>query len=236
MYHNVTPHWTDDIFTIDESLFGEHLHWLKRTRHQAVTLAHIADWLDDRIALPSRAFLITFDDGYLDNLELAWPLLQRFQATACIFVTVKWCESGTSQSTSRKYPMLSWSNLRQLAEAGVEIGAHSLSHPFLTDLDVETAWQEIYRAKHKIEDHVGREVYAFSYPNSRQNEAIRDMVRRAGYRLAFGGSSGLNRKGMDRFNLNRPCIFNSCNAAEFVLSICTGVDARDRYRVWRSKR
>jgi peptidoglycan/xylan/chitin deacetylase (PgdA/CDA1 family) len=236
MYHNVTRIRTNDIFTIEERLFKEHLHWLKLTRHHPVSIAQIIDWLDGRHSLPPRAYIITFDDGYLDNLELALPMLQDYRATACIFVTVNWCEVGKPLSTNRNYPMLSWSNLRQLADAGIEIGAHTLSHPFLTDLEPKTAWEEIYSAKLEIEDHLGREVSAFSYPNSRHNQAIRDMVRQAGYRLAFGGSNGLNRKSTDRYNLCRPSVYNVCNRAEFVLSICTGVHARERYWKWRSDR
>jgi peptidoglycan/xylan/chitin deacetylase (PgdA/CDA1 family) len=236
MYHNITPNWTDDIFTVQENLFAEHLHWLQLTGHQPVTLAQIASWLDGQNSLPARAYLITFDDGYLDNLERALPLLQRFHATACIFVTTNWCDAGKSSPGARKYPMLTWAHLRQLAEAGVEIGAHTLSHPFLTDVEPTIAWKEIYNAKRVVEDHLGREVHAFSYPNSKHNITIRDMVRKAGYQLAFGGSSGLCHKHTDRYNLYRPCIYNNCKLSEFILSICTGFDVRARYRQWRNQR
>ena len=87
MYHNVVHHWSDDIYTVQESLFAQHLQWMRLTDHHPVTISQIADWLDGRGSLPSRAYLITFDDGYLDNLEVALPLLQQFRATAYIFVT-----------------------------------------------------------------------------------------------------------------------------------------------------
>lgn len=235
MYHNITPARTDDIFSVDVNLFAHQLHWLKLTGYQPVTISQIANWLDGRITLSSRSFMLTFDDGYLDNLELALPLLQRFQATACIFITTKWCEAGERQQGTRKYAMLTWATLRRLANAGVEIGAHTLSHPFLTEIDSEAAWAEIYQSKCEIEDRLGLEVQAFSYPNSKQTPIIRDMVQKAGYRLAFGGSSGLNYKNTDRYNLNRPCVYNFCKVPEFLLSISTGIDARAHYRNARAR-
>ena len=125
--------------------------------------------------------------------------------------------------------MLTWSQLRQLADAGVEVGAHTVTHPFLTDIAPESGWEEIYLAKQEIEDRLGREVQAFSYPNSKHNQLIREMVQRAGYRLAFGGNSGLSHRETDRYNLCRPCIYNYCKVPEFLLSISTGVDVRTRY-------
>ena len=128
--------------------------------------------------------------------------------------------------------MLTWSQLRQLADAGVEVGAHTVTHPFLTEIAPERAWEEIHHAKHEIEDRLGREVQAFSYPNSKHNPLIREMVQRAGYRLAFGGNLGLSRRETDRYNLYRPCICNYCKVPEFLLSISTGVDVRTPYDNW----
>ncbi len=232
MYHNVVHHWSDDIYTVQESLFAQHLQWLRLTHHHPVTISQIADWLDGRGSLPSRAYLITFDDGYLDNLEVALPLLQQFRATACIFVTTSWCGIKEGPPSTRGYPMLTWPQLRQLADAGVEVGAHTVTHPFLTDIAPESAWEEIYQAKHEIEDRLGREVQAFSYPNSKHNQLIREMVQRAGYRLAYGGNSGLSRRETDRYNFSRPCIHNFCKVPEFLLSISTGVDVRTRCGNW----
>ncbi len=125
--------------------------------------------------------------------------------------------------------MLTWSQLKQLADAGIEVGAHTVTHPFLTDIAPKSAWEEIHQAKLEIEDRLGREVQAFSYPNSKHNQLIREMVQRAGYRLAFGGSPGLSRRETDRYNLYRSCIYNFCKVPEFLLSISTGIDARIRY-------
>ena len=236
MYHNVIHTWSDNIFTVQESLFAQHLQWLKLSGHHPVTISQIADWLDGRSSLPSRAYIITFDDGYLDNLEVALPLLKQFEATACIFVTTSWCGKKDLPSATTGYPILSWPQLRQLADAGVDIGAHTVSHPFLTDIAPESAWEEIHQAKHEIEDRLGLEAQAFSYPNSKHNQLIREMVQRAGYLLAFGGNPGLSHRETDRYNLYRPTIFNFCKVLEFGLSICTGVDMRSRYRDWKRQR
>src|SRR2546427_3424135 len=178
MYHSISRDETTNPYTLMERQFEEQLRLLKRAGYQSVTTSQIADWLDKRGSLPGRAVHITFDDGYLDNLEVALPLLQRYQFSACIFITTDWCgdeQRRFNQLGERTCPMLTWSELRQLADAGMDIGAHSTSHPFLTELPAEQAWQEIHRSKQELEQHLGQEVAAFSYPNSRHNQAIREM-------------------------------------------------------------
>jgi peptidoglycan/xylan/chitin deacetylase (PgdA/CDA1 family) len=132
--------------------------------------------------------------------------------------------------------MLTWNELKYLAANGVEIGAHTVTHPFLTELDHEAAWREISQCKHELEQQVGVEIRAFSYPNSRHNAEIREMVRQAGYAFAFGGSAALNARPVDRYNLARPCVYNRCGAAEFVFSLGTGLHLRQRYWDWRKQR
>jgi peptidoglycan/xylan/chitin deacetylase (PgdA/CDA1 family) len=129
--------------------------------------------------------------------------------------------------------MLTWNELRQLANSGIEIGSHTISHPFLTEQKSKDAWEEIYKSKLEIERILGLEVQAFSYPNSKHDQSIRDMVRQAGYKLAFGGVSGLNHHDADRYNLYRSCVYNPCPVPEFVFSICTGLHLRERYWNWR---
>lgn len=235
MYHSITRDGANNPYSIDERRFEEQLRWLRQTGHQSVSIAQVADWLDGYASLPSRAVLITFDDGYLDNLEVALPLLQRYLFSACIFVSTNWIgekERHYSQLGEKMLPMLTWEELRQLANAGIDIGSHTLSHPFLTELPAERAWEEIHQAKQELERHLGRETLAFSYPNSRHNANLREMVKRAGYRLAFSGYPGGDMLYRDHYNLYRLCIYNNRSKAEFVFNTIIGMDLRGLYWNW----
>ena len=238
MYHSIAHESSDNLFALHARDFDAHLRWLKMSGHQPVTLAQIADWLSGRGSLPRQAYIITFDDGYLDNLEYALPLLQKYQATACIFISTGWSAEEKRQFSplgQEDLPMLTWSELKYLASQGVEIGAHTVTHPFLPQLDHESAWKEISQCKRDIEEKVGVEVLAFSYPNSKYTQEIKELVRQAGYTLAFGGGTTLNQRTRDRYALTRPCIYNGCSAMEFGLSICTGLHARQHYWDWRKR-
>jgi len=81
---------------------------------------------------------------------------------------------------------LSASDLRELAKAGFEIGAHTVTHPVLTDIDGDAVTREVEQSKQTLEAVLGREVTSFAYPKGRHNRDVVKRVRQAGYRCARG--------------------------------------------------
>jgi peptidoglycan-N-acetylglucosamine deacetylase len=131
---------------------------------------------DDRPTIPPVVVTTSWDDGDRLDLKLA-ELLARKGLAATLYIATG--ELGKAST-------LSASDLRELAKAGFEIGAHTVTHPVLTDIDGDSVTREVAESKQTLETVLGREVSSFAYPKGRYNSEVVDRVREAGYRCARG--------------------------------------------------
>ena len=126
----------------------------------------------------SKAVVVTtsWDDGHACDLKLA-DLLGSRGLPGTFYVT-----SGSLGQASA----LSAADVRGLANAGFEIGAHTVTHPVLTDLSADEVFREAMESKDTLEEILGKEVCSFAYPKGRSNPRVAEQVKRAGYRCARG--------------------------------------------------
>ena len=135
---------------------------------------------------PGRAAL-TFDDGLVDNLTALVPILQELRAPATVFVVSGWL--GQAHPAAPWTRIVSDGELRELRQAGVEIGGHSATHADLSALAHEDALDEVLRGKQELEELLGEAVEVAAYPYGRTSpDAIR-AVRDAGFRAACSTSA-----------------------------------------------
>jgi peptidoglycan/xylan/chitin deacetylase (PgdA/CDA1 family) len=145
----------------------------------------------------SRHLVITFDDGYLDNHEVAAPRLQRQRLPACFFIATDFIGSNRVPWWDREAGIVSewmnWDQVRALAAQGFEIGAHTCNHVDLGVVAGEEARREITESGARLSAEIGARVALFSYPYGRKHqitETNRQLVRDAGYECcmsAYGG-------------------------------------------------
>ena len=148
------------------------------------------------------AVALTFDDGYADNHEYVLPVLRKYgNPPATVFLTAGLIDRDPQVCERfrvlRGTPVeaLEWPQVRELLAAGVEIGAHTYSHPNLIRLDQAAANHELRRSKELIEDRIGIAVDLFAYPfgkpnrhfNARTMEAVRDTGYRYGAAILYRG-------------------------------------------------
>lgn len=138
--------------------------------------------------------LITFDDGYEDNYEQAFPVLKRYRFPAVVFMT-----TGRIGHDG----WLSERQIRKMSCDGIEFGAHTVTHPHLTEISHEEAGSEIKSSGHMISDLLKRKARAFCYPFGDHNKEIRSMVEEAGYDCAFSVKVGVNHEGQDPYEIRR---------------------------------
>jgi peptidoglycan/xylan/chitin deacetylase (PgdA/CDA1 family) len=122
---------------------------------------------------------VTFDDGYLDNYTDAAPALERHSVKATFFVA-----TGALGGTLAGVPMMTRSQIRELADLGHEIGAHSVSHRKLPHLPIADVRREMSESRARLEDLVGRPVTSFAYPYGAFTEAVRGEAEAAGFDVA----------------------------------------------------
>ena len=188
MYHHVAPRdavpsapgpeegWQ---FSHSPEGFARQLIALRRRGYRFVPLAGIvADIQRDGAEDPMSA-AVTFDDGWADNYQFAFPVLKRLSIPATFFVTTAPRLDRISESSR-----MSLAQLKELQTEGMTIGGHSRSHPTLTQLPPEQARDEITGCKADLENMLGVAMEFFAYPGGAFNLDVARLTREAGYAAA----------------------------------------------------
>jgi peptidoglycan/xylan/chitin deacetylase (PgdA/CDA1 family) len=193
-YHSIHP--TRSFGSATPELFETHLQWLKQT----CDVVPLTKLLSSQCCDEPRSRVkvaITFDDGYLDNYEHAFPLLMKLGLPATFFLTVGLLEGDTQvlerfrslrQVDQEEMETLGWQQVREMSQAGMELGAHTYSHPNLALLGHAQLEFELKTAKDIMEQRLGRKVEGFAYPFGKPrrhfNSLTVERVRNAGYQYA----------------------------------------------------
>lgn len=192
MYHSIGASTTPSYrrFAVDPAMFAQHLDFLAGAGYQTLTMSELAD-LRRKAAgparLPARTVVLTFDDGFADFYTEALPALRRHGFTATLYVITGYV-GGRSEWLAADgegdRPILSWSQLREIAASGIECAAHSDTHPQLDALPTGLLRRELSRPKRVLEDRLQHAVRTFAYPFGYYSRRVRHLVEEAGYRSA----------------------------------------------------
>lgn len=188
-------------YVASEKAFRGHLQALKSTGFTGVS---VGKGLTDG---PERRVVITFDDGCETDLIVAAPLLKEHMFSATFYVVSGWVG---------KPGFLTTVQLRELASMGFEIGSHSRSHAFLSDLSPQQIQAEIDGSKRELEQILGQPVRHFSCPGGRSNQFVKDEVKAAGYESLALSAVGLNLRAADKFALSRVAVTANTTAETII--------------------
>ncbi len=160
-------------------VFREGLARLRARGHRAIRLEEAVACLRERRPLPSRAFVLTFDDGFQSVYAEAFPALREHGLTATVFLTVGAGDgAGDRRPAFEGRTMLSWPEIREMQAAGIEFGAHTLTHADLTRLSAPEIEAEMSGSKARIEAALGAPVASFAYPFGRYDRRSRELAER----------------------------------------------------------
>lgn len=186
--------------------FRRQLAALERAGFRPVSPNEVVRMLEGRGGLPRRPVLLTFDDAYSDLLDTALPLLAERHAPAAAFA-VSGLLGGSNEWDrkigARPLRLLDAAGLRRVAEAGVEIGAHSRTHPLLTRMPDSQLAEEVAGSRRELAAAGLPPPRLFAYPYGVTDERVRRAVREAGFAAAFTVDPGRMRPGDDPFRLPR---------------------------------
>jgi peptidoglycan/xylan/chitin deacetylase (PgdA/CDA1 family) len=173
--------------------------------YRTISLGELRACLDSGEGFPVRTLVLTFDDGYRSVFDEAYPRLRDHGFSATLFLTPGRHPVGDSR---RRFPslcgrgMVNWDEVAELANAGWEIGAHTLSHPDLSRIPVAEAIHEMSESKRLIEQRLDRPVTAFAYPYGRRSPSARPWLAEE-FHCACGVSLALVARNSDPFALER---------------------------------
>jgi len=162
--------------------------------------------------LGNKDVCITFDDGCETDLLWAAPLLKEHGFGATFYITISYLGQKGFLTDRR---------VRELLEMGFEIGCHSMSHPYLTDIDNARLRDETAGAKERLEQICGARVDHFSCPGGRWNSRVADAVRNAGFRTMATSQTGINTASTDPFALARVAVLGHTRG-DTLLQTCRG--------------
>lgn len=215
--------------------FALQLRTLKLLGWQGLSMRDLEPYLHGEKT--GKVFGITLDDGYLNNLENALPVLRELGFTATAFIV-----SGQIGGTNAwdhpvgapAVPLMDLDDMRSWLEAGMEIGAHTRNHVNLCATDEVAAREEIAGCKQDLEQLLGIEVRSFCYPYGEHRAEHADMVRQAGYATATAIVSSRTRAGDDLMRLPRISVHLYDKLPSFLARVTT--DYEDwRMRQWNTQ-
>jgi len=193
-YHSVHP--TCSFKSCTPATFEEHLQWLQ-ANCDVVSLQRLQNLGAESGHRRRPLVALTFDDGYRDNYDYAFPLLMKWRIPATFFVTVGLIEHDPSvmrrfqhlrQTDMHELAPLTWAHVREMNAAGMEFGAHTYSHPNLMYVRPSQYVSEFQEARARLEDQLGHTVSGFAYPFGQPRchfttEHV-ELVRQFGYAYA----------------------------------------------------
>jgi len=240
-FHRVNDLFADDSLTCDSAKFEAFCRFFRQHFRVLSLSEQVAGCCNGGDM--GGTLSITFDDGYLDNVQVAAPILLKLKLPATFFVTTGFIGSHTTPPWDRDLPRqpgwMTWDDLRTLRAHGFEIGSHTDSHLDMGTADPESVRMDLERSRKKLLSVLGGSAaQLFAYPFGGPEHISlrsRELVREAGFTCCLSCHGGVNPATADPFNLNRIAIgqwFTDPHVFGFELltgpAVGTAADSRGR--------
>ena len=224
MYHAVlpgaaTPSWP---WAVSMKQFCDQLDFLVTEGYATPTMRELAAMDTPPVG---RTAVITFDDGYVNNLAACDALLKRgiratwFMVTGSIGQTPHWPADGRPDGR-----LLSANELRDMHDNGMEIGSHTVNHTRLTALDDTRLKQELMDSRSTLRDLLNHDITSFAYPYGDWDARCAAAVREAGYAAACTTQSGWTMRDQNAYTLRRLTVFNTDTVSSLARKLATGAN------------
>jgi len=221
MYHNIgkppkgveTPN-----LYVTPRMFRFQMWYLKWAGFSVMTLPDLMHRVREEDK-SSRMVSLTFDDGYRDFYENAYPVLNHYEYSSTVFVTPGLMGRDNEWDSERervKKPLMDWTTVSEINKNNVTIGSHTMTHPSLVDISIHEVVRELIDSKKEIEKHINQPVDLFCYPYGKYNDRVRDEVKNAGYAGSVSTLRGSVTRPFDPYGLKRVPVKLTTNPLSFI--------------------
>ena len=201
-YHQVEQK-NGNPLTLWPDQFEAQMAYLADEGYTTITIDEMMDALEHGTPLPEKPVIITFDDGYADNYEYAYPILKKYGFKATIFLIYDFTNA---------YPnYLTWEQIDEMKQSGlIRFESHTMTHANLAELDsADELRHEIADSHDLLSEKIGYDMHYIAYPGGRVNPEIEEITRAAGYRGGFTVHYGLSTPTEGRYQMDRIPIFGA---------------------------
>lgn len=182
MYHSIN-YEKGNTLRVPANKFEAQMQWLKQNGYNTLTLDELYAHTQNKTLFPAKSVVLTFDDGYSDNYDAAFPILKKYGFKATVFMI-----SGKIDDTRNGY--LTRSQLTEMDRGGMCIQCHTVSHPNLANLSGAAQTAELRDSKAALERLLGHSVDYLAFPCGKYNTETLRIARELGFKLCFRMNGG----------------------------------------------
>lgn len=207
LYHSISTEASPRFrpWTVPPASFADHMETLASDGYEPITVDRLQRLLHAG-PMPERPVVITFDDGFEDFHSHALPVLDHHGFAATLYVPTAYIgrrAAWLSREHEAERRMLDWNQVGEIAAAGVQVGAHSHTHPRLDELRPHESMDEIVRSKEILEDRLQLPATSFAYPHGYHDKRVRRQVIGAGFGSGMAVKHAMSSPADDPYALAR---------------------------------
>ncbi|MDD5078585.1 MAG: polysaccharide deacetylase family protein [Candidatus Omnitrophica bacterium] len=216
MYHEIG--YGEGSFYVSPENFNRQMEYIKKHGYKVITLDELAERIKNNKGFKRNEVVITFDDGYKNNFEYAYPVLKEFKFPATIFIITDFV--GKAPSSDKDKQFLSWEEIRQMSKGQISAGSHTKSHFYLGGVvDDRAVLEELIGSKKAIERETGLPADYLCYPSGGFSQRVKELAAQAGYKGACTTNRGFVRFNRDVYELKRIKVTNSDTVKPFSFAV-----------------
>lgn len=212
MYHSIADESEADVspyyrIATSPEMFARHLSWLRSEGYEVLGLRAGLEKFNCAQSADAKIAVITFDDGYRNFFTAALPALQQYHCGATVYLPTAFI--GKTSQVFKGRACMTWDEVREAQQAGIEFGSHTVNHPKLYELNLPQLRAELQDSKATLEGELGRQVHSFAYPYAFPSadrafiKVFVETLRETGYASNVTTKIGHAEKTDDPFTLKR---------------------------------
>jgi peptidoglycan/xylan/chitin deacetylase (PgdA/CDA1 family) len=220
MYHSIGDNGV--YFTVKTEEFARQMDYLAKNGYNVITLNDLVASLKTNQLLP-KTVVLTFDDGYQDNLINAYPILKKYHFPATMFLPTGFIGQKLPNSAGEPLAVMGWEEIKQLNIEGlIDFEPHTVNHKKIYLDDLTGTQTEILNSKQEIEGKLAKTCRLFAYPSGKYNDAVIAILKVQGFIAAVAIGKGVSKSKDDLFRLKRNSIDSRINLNMFKTIIKRG--------------
>ena len=177
-YHSLDS--SGSVISTSPEKFRQQMKDLANSSVKVVGLSDVAGCIREKRSFPSNAVAITFDDGFKNFYDIGFRVLQEHGFPATVFVVTDYCGKNNQWYGQWKgipaFELLTWDQISEMAKSNMEFGAHSATHPDLTELSEDKISEEVLGSRDALRKHLGTQDIAFAYPYGKKSPIAQEVV------------------------------------------------------------